>query len=129
MTDAIKIHGSDPNFPAEVIEKAKIYVHDPDIQANPVLHAALIHEMFIEAALIANNSPYTEVRAVVDNADDPALPVSTIRAWLIGVVLVVIGAFINQLFDIRQPSITISSNVAQLVSCEFGSRVAPNHAT
>ncbi len=52
--------------------------------------------MKIEAALITNNSPYAEVRAVVDNKDDPSLPCSSIRAWVIGVFFSVILAFINQ---------------------------------
>lgn len=118
MADAVKLHENDPNFPLDVIGKARRYLYDPEIQANPEVHKVLIHEMFVEAALIANNSPYVEVRAVVDNHDDPTLPVSTIRAWVIGLFLVAVGALVNQLFEIRQPSIQISSNVAQLVSCE-----------
>jgi OPT family small oligopeptide transporter len=76
--------------------------------------------MKIEAALITNNSPYAEVRAVVDNTDEPNMPVSTIRSWTIGVLFSVILAFINQLFDIRQPRISIDSNVAQLLAFPLG---------
>ncbi len=50
--------------------------------------------MKVEAALIANNSPYAEVRAVVDNTDDPSLHCSTVRAWIIGLFYVGVGAFI-----------------------------------
>lgn len=97
--------------------------------ANPEKHAALVHEMFIEAALIENHSPYAEVRAVVDNKDDPTLPSSTIRTWVIGILFVVAGAFINQLFSIRQPSITVGANVAQLLAYPVGKfceRVLPD---
>ena len=72
--------------------------------------------MKLEAALITNNSPYSEVRAVVSNKDDPSAPCSTIRAWTIGIFFSVILAFINQLFSIRQPPINIDSNVAQLLA-------------
>ena len=61
------------------------------------------------------NSPYAEVRAVVDNHDDPNMPALTFRAGVIGLIYVVIGAFLNQFFSIRQPGITITSNVAQLL--------------
>lgn len=36
--------------------------------------------MKLEAALITVNSPYAEVRAVVDNHDDVNIPCGTIRA-------------------------------------------------
>ena len=61
------------------------------------------------------NSPYAEVRAVVDNNDDPNLPASTFRSWVIGTLLVAAGAFINQFFTIRDPTISVDSNVAQLL--------------
>lgn len=76
--------------------------------------------MRLEAALITNNSPYAEVRAVVDNRDDPTTPVSTIRAWLIGIVFSVFLAFVNQLFSIRQPPIRFDTNVAQLLAFPLG---------
>lgn len=76
--------------------------------------------MKLEAALITNNSPYAEVRAVVDNHDDPTLPVSTIRAWVIGIVLSVAASFVNVFFDIRFPSITVSNNVPQLLAYPLG---------
>ena len=76
--------------------------------------------MKLEAALITNNSPYAEVRAVVSNQDDPEIACGTIRAWVIGLCFSALLGFINQLFSIRQPSITILSNVAQLLSYPIG---------
>jgi hypothetical protein len=61
------------------------------------------------------NSPYAEVRAVVDNHDDPNIPASTFRSWVIGTLFVAAGAFINQFFSIQYPSISVGSNVAQLL--------------
>lgn len=76
--------------------------------------------MKLEAALITNNSPYAEVRAVVDNKDDPTMPVSTIRAWTIGIIFSIFLAFVNQLFSIRQPAIRFDTNVAQLLAFPVG---------
>jgi hypothetical protein len=61
------------------------------------------------------NSPYAEVRAVVDNHDDPNLSASTFRSWVIGTIFVAGGGFINQFFSIRYPGIGVSSKVAQLL--------------
>lgn len=62
--------------------------------------------MKLEAALITNNSPYAEVRAVVDNKDDPSMPCGTIRAWTIGVFFSVFLAFINQVTSFAHHTVT-----------------------
>ncbi|QEL62327.1 OPT family small oligopeptide transporter [Candidozyma auris] len=67
-----------------------------------------------EAALIAYWSPYPEVRSVTDPFDDPDTPCETLRVYIIGVVWVVLGTFINQFFVERMPSISLSSMVVQL---------------
>lgn len=61
------------------------------------------------------NSPYAEVRAVVDNHDDPEMPASTFRSWAIGTLFIIVGGFINQFFSIRYPGISVGANVAQLL--------------
>jgi OPT family oligopeptide transporter len=76
--------------------------------------------MKLEAALITSNSPYAEVRSVVDNHDDPSMPVSTIRAWVLGLFFAGLISFINQLFSIRLPPITLTGDVAQLLSYPLG---------
>jgi OPT family oligopeptide transporter len=70
--------------------------------------------------LITINSPYAEVRAVVDNHDDVNTPCGTIRAWVIGLTFAILLGFINQLFSIRQPAITVGANVAQLLAFPLG---------
>lgn len=65
------------------------------------------------------NSPYPEVRAAVHNYDED-LPCNTVRAWTIGLVLVVVGASMNTLFSLRQPSISISSLIAQIIAWPIG---------
>lgn len=67
-----------------------------------------------EAALIAYWSPYPEVRSVTDPFDDPDTPCETLRVYIIGVVWVVLGTFINQFFVERMPSISLLSMVVQL---------------
>lgn len=120
MTNVLRIHERDPNFPHITIERIQDFLANDAIFTSPEKHEALIHSIKLEAALITNNSPYTEVRAVVDNKDDPSTPCSTVRAWTIGVLLCILLAFVNQLFSIRQPSIAISANVAQLIAFPFG---------
>ena len=56
----------------------------------------------------------------MDNTDDPTMPSSTIRVWTIGIIYVAAGVLINQLFYIRQPSITLEANVAQLLAYPAG---------
>ncbi|KAI1502757.1 OPT oligopeptide transporter protein-domain-containing protein [Biscogniauxia marginata] len=74
-----------------------------------------------EAAAKANeeDSPYEEVRAAVRNYDED-LPCNTIRAWTIGLVLVLVGASVNTLFSLRQPSIGLGPLVAQIVAWLLG---------
>ncbi|KKY16838.1 putative opt oligopeptide transporter [Phaeomoniella chlamydospora] len=120
MTKVLKVHEQDPNFPIVIIQKIRAFLGNEDVFEHPEKHVELIQEIKMEAALITNNSPYAEVRAVVDNVDDVNMPSSTIRAWVIGLLFVLGIAFINQLFSIRQPSITVLANVAQLLCYPVG---------
>ncbi|KAG6003306.1 hypothetical protein E4U21_002194 [Claviceps maximensis] len=65
------------------------------------------------------DSPYPEVRAAVRNYDEH-LPCNTVRAWTIGLLLVVLGASMNTLFSLRQPSISIGPLVAQIIAWPMG---------
>ncbi|KAI1452673.1 OPT-domain-containing protein [Annulohypoxylon moriforme] len=120
MERVLIIHENDPNFPFSIIQRIRAFLGNTDIFQNPEKHAVLVEEMKLEAALITVNSPYAEVRAVVDNHDDVNMPCGTIRAWIIGLGFSVLLAFINQLFSIRQPTITVQANVAQLLAFPIG---------
>ncbi|UZP36525.1 hypothetical protein NXS19_004341 [Fusarium pseudograminearum] len=120
MARVYRIHEKDPNFPHTVIQKIKAFLENDELFTNPEKHENLVQEMKLEAALITNNSPYAEVRAVVENKDDTSIPSSTIRSWAIGLIFSMLLAFTNQLFDIRQPAIRIMANVAQLLSYPIG---------
>src|SRR5258708_4202395 len=74
----------------------------------------------MEAALVITDSPYVEVRAVVSPFDGPNEACNTIRAWTIGLTLACTGALVNQLFSLRQPSISIDQIVAQLLAYPLG---------
>lgn len=67
----------------------------------------------------AEDSPYPEVRAAVRNYDED-LPCNTVRAWTIGMCLVVVGASMNTLFSLRQPSISVGPLIAQIIAWPAG---------
>ncbi|KAI8959412.1 small oligopeptide transporter [Daldinia sp. FL1419] len=74
------------------------------------------------------NSPYEEVRAAVRNYDED-LPCNTLRAWSIGLTLVLVGASMNTLFSLRQPSIGLGALIAQIIAWPLGrawERVVPD---
>ncbi len=75
------------------------------------------------------DSPYPEVRAAVRNYDED-VPCNTVRAWVIGMTLVIIGASMNTLFSLRSPSISIGTLVAQIIAWPMGhawAKVMPRH--
>ncbi|RSL94424.1 hypothetical protein CEP52_012651 [Fusarium oligoseptatum] len=104
----------------DIMGRIRAFLENDELFTQPEKHENLVQEMKLEAALITNNSPYAEVRAVVENKDDTSIPSSTIRSWAIGLTFSVLLAFTNQLFDIRQPAIRIMANVAQLLSYPIG---------
>ncbi|TQS33290.1 hypothetical protein Golomagni_06372, partial [Golovinomyces magnicellulatus] len=65
------------------------------------------------------DSPYPEVRAAVRNFDED-VPCNTVRAWAIGLSLVILGASINTFLSLRQPTISIGPLIAQIVAWPMG---------
>lgn len=59
-------------------------------------------------AALEDESPYPEVRSAVSNTDDPSMPSSTFRAWVVGLIWAVLIPGVNQFFFLRYPSINIS---------------------
>ncbi|KAK7443795.1 hypothetical protein VKT23_015576 [Stygiomarasmius scandens] len=81
------------------------------------------------AGVLEDDSPYPEVRSAVANVDDPTIPVSTFRSWVIGLVWAIIIPGLNQFFFFRFPSVTITSLVAQLLAYPVGrawAKIVPN---
>ncbi|KAF4585130.1 hypothetical protein EYR40_001967 [Pleurotus pulmonarius] len=73
-----------------------------------------------ESEFLELDSPYPEVRSAVANFDDPTMPVSTLRAWILGIILAMVIPGMNQFFYMRYPSIVVGSLVAQLVVFPVG---------
>ncbi|KAF9004875.1 OPT oligopeptide transporter [Hymenopellis radicata] len=71
-----------------------------------------------------DESPYPEVRSAVANTDDPEMPASTLRVWIIGLVWAVILPGINQFFFFRYPSVLVGGVVAQLMTFPIGRAAA-----
>lgn len=65
-----------------------------------------VHEQVAHLSL-EEDSPYPEVRSAVSNVDDPDMPASTIRAWVLGLIWATILPGLNQFFFFRYPSVTI----------------------
>ncbi|KAI0024769.1 OPT oligopeptide transporter protein-domain-containing protein [Xylariomycetidae sp. FL0641] len=104
-------HLLDPNLPDEPIELQRLGSLDDGSTVS----------FDGEAAAKANqeNSPYEEVRAAVRNYDED-LPCSTFRAWTIGLSLTLVGASMNTVFSLRQPSIRLGPLVAQIIAWLLG---------
>ena len=58
--------------------------------------------------VLEDESPYPEVRAAVANTDDPKMPSSTLRSWVLGLIWAVIIPGVNQFFYLRYPSVSIN---------------------
>ncbi|OBA20920.1 OPT-domain-containing protein [Metschnikowia bicuspidata var. bicuspidata NRRL YB-4993] len=77
-----------------------------------------------EAGIIEFHSAYPEVRAVTEPYDDVELPVETLRVYIVGIIWTCIGAFINEFFLERQPSISLSAAVVQIFLYPSGTFLA-----
>lgn len=94
-------------------------------------------EAALEESLLEEDSPYAEVRIAVCHkyfetsfpvltfykvrpTDDTELPVDTIRAWTIGLVLCTIIGACNVLLALRPEQLYIPSTVVQLIAYPIG---------
>ena len=60
------------------------------------------------APVLEDESPYPEVRSAVANTDDPTMPSSTFRAWVVGLIWAVLLPGVNQFFSFRYPSVAVN---------------------
>jgi hypothetical protein len=56
-------------------------------------------------SILQDDSPYIEVRSAVANTDDPTMPSSTFRAWVLGTILAALIPGVDQFFYFRYPTI------------------------
>lgn len=104
-----KSHKFDPNMPIDDLTDVDAAIATGNAEKG----------IEIEHALMEDNSPYPEVRSVVRNYDVD-VPANTIRAWTIGLILCTIGSGVNMLFSLRNPSVTVTTYVVQLVAYPMG---------
>ncbi|KAK9366869.1 OPT oligopeptide transporter protein-domain-containing protein [Lipomyces kononenkoae] len=113
LADAADYHSDDVNFPERTLRKIKLLLAGED--ASGLDHETYEMDLRLQACLIKHHSPYPEVRAVCKPVDDPSIPVETVRAYMIGIFWVACASFINQLFNLRQPSLYLNSTVIQIL--------------
>ncbi|KAF8908210.1 oligopeptide transporter [Gymnopilus junonius] len=90
---------------------------DPNYDSNSVLGTFLYSR---KSSSTEDDSPYPEVRSAVANFDDPDMPASTIRAWILGLIWAMLLPGMNQFFYLRYPSVIIGGLVAQLLLFPVG---------
>jgi len=102
---------------------------DPNIDKDEALAGVLgmvLHllQFFCSLILAEDDSPYPEVRSAVANTDDPDIPVSTIRAWVLGLIFAIILPVNYNLVLGRRPMLNQSagSQPILLLSLSFGYR-------
>ncbi|CAN3361719.1 oligopeptide transporter 2 [Diutina catenulata] len=69
----------------------------------------------VEAGLIEFYSAYPQIRAIVDPYDDTEQSCETVRVYMIGIVWTVLGAVVDQIFSTRQPAISLSVPLVQVL--------------
>ncbi|RGP78236.1 opt family small oligopeptide transporter [Fusarium longipes] len=118
-------HENDQNFPDEVLQRVRSFLENKNgEQQDEELAQSIYADFQAQRDLIVNNSIYPEVRAVVENTDDPTLPVGTFRAFFLGTIFVLLGTSIEQFFSLRMPAISLSTYMVQLLSLPLGMLLA-----
>ncbi|KAL3952514.1 hypothetical protein ACCO45_012457 [Purpureocillium lilacinum] len=84
-------HLHDYNFPGDILQRAANLIKQNRSDVDMEVAQALASDFHEQKEHILKNSPYPEVRAVVDPTDDPSMPVNTFRAWFLGSVFAILG--------------------------------------
>ncbi|KAK9243046.1 OPT oligopeptide transporter protein-domain-containing protein [Lipomyces tetrasporus] len=122
LKDAMEYYHDDINFPEKSLRKIEALLRGEEYYGLGENLYDL--DLRLEACLIKYHSPYPEVRSVCSPIDDPTIPVETFRAYLIGLIWVVVGSFVNQMMGFRQPSVSLSSKVIQILIYPCGEILA-----
>lgn len=113
-------HALDYNFPSDLLQRAKDAIENENADPNQENTRKLVAEFHFQKELAENDSPYPEVRAVVDPVDDPSTPVNTFRVWVLGTFFAILGTGIDQFFSLRYPGLSIYSYLIQFLSYPCG---------
>lgn len=109
------LNSSEDDTPvALVVSKSQEY--------DPIDHAiaAEISKDGYAAITVEDDSPYPEVRASVPSTDDPLIPQSTIRMWVLGFILTTLGCGMNLLFSFHAPAFSITTYVTSILAYPLG---------
>lgn len=118
LAEALEHHKDDPNFSWETRETMKTLLEAPqEYQGTPDEYE---FDVRLEAALIADWSPYPEVRAVTTMGDDYEERCESLRVYIIGLFYALAGSVIDTFFFNRFPSIGLSSLALQLLIAPTG---------
>ncbi|CAK7271076.1 hypothetical protein SEPCBS119000_004415 [Sporothrix epigloea] len=104
-----RMHHLDPNLPIDDLNEVDNAIETGNVEKG----------ILVEQTIMEDNSPYPEVRASVRNYDVD-LPANTIRAWTIGLILCTVGSGVNMLFSMRNPSVSVTTYVIQLIAYPIG---------
>ncbi|OGM47811.1 hypothetical protein ABOM_003346 [Aspergillus bombycis] len=118
LQDFVNTYQHDMLISRVTIERARTLLADLSAINEPGSNVE--YNARIWAAILQSNSVYREVRAVTDPVDDTSIPCGTIRAWVIGLFCACGLAAINQFFAPRQPAITVTAYLAQLIGFGLG---------
>lgn len=117
-------HELDFNFPQDLLARAKEALDNEDADPGAENTRRLLHKFRYQMQLAENDSPYPEVRAVVDPIDDTSLPVNTFRVWVLGTFFTILGTGVDQFFSLRYPGIWVYSYLAQFLAYPLGVAMA-----
>ncbi|KAK9470917.1 OPT oligopeptide transporter protein-domain-containing protein [Dipodascopsis tothii] len=127
LEETIFDHKDDANFPGDVLDRITLLVSGEE--NCDMDHESYELETRFQATQIKYHSPYPEVRAVCSPTDDVDMPCESLRAYIVGIFWVSCASFINQFFAERQPTITLSATVLQILiypSGELLCRILPH---
>ncbi|KAH6904577.1 small oligopeptide transporter [Coprinopsis sp. MPI-PUGE-AT-0042] len=121
----------------DVVDIEKTLDDDPPADAHSFVSTARDSERYSafdpnydsDLDNLEDDSPYPEVRSAVANTDDPDMPASTLRSWVLGIAWAILIPGMNQFFYFRYPSVAIGGIVAQLLVFPVGRlwfRLLPN---
>jgi hypothetical protein len=102
------------------------------VSTNPIFKFSHISqrslEPFWESHSLSYWHPFCSLRIILTfnhtknpiSVDDQAIPVNTLRMWILGFLFTILGSGINQFFSLRFPSVHIVALVAELLAYPFG---------
>ncbi|KAI0032505.1 OPT oligopeptide transporter [Vararia minispora EC-137] len=137
--DELMLHFNDPNWDYDVnsstyfsstpepsvkafsqSQKPPSYMGSTDVDTESHISSSWPEKVPDVEDDYSDDSPYPEVRAAVPNTDDPNMPASTVRAWIVGLFVVIIVSGYNSFIQFRMPQTLINALLIQIASYPMG---------